>query len=615
MPTGLPLMDRLTHLLTTRAWPWFLPLVFLAMPVHLAWNHSVLVPNADAWFMSLKPYMKMLQGTGSLWEFIHAPGNDSRHDVPHLFNWIVFRFFGGDLRVESLVCVMFGAFTATMLLWLIRCRLAGPVLWRYLVAWLAVGHVLSPFQWMNWAWGVQICYAVVVWGSIGALTVMQTRWPLIWRTLAACLCAAAATLSFLNGWLSWGLIALMLGVEAIRQGWKSRGWLSSAAIFLAMLAGTAWYFFLEWPDSKVATETEMVQGFAAKPLTYGLFLLRVIAAPMTELLLTMEKEDRVQGLWSVSPWIGAGALLLWAVVLSMLWKRRAELDWSKVVPWLLCGLFGLGNAGALAMARAEHPYAIPFECRYPAYTLWLHIGLLALMGHFVLRWQKVLRTLWVLIPVVWGGIVGALQGYWDAERMHAGGQQIEGAAALRKVAVEPVPLDGVAPTAGPRIFTMLDDAESLGLLGITTIKSPLVSEAKVLDDPQLWEGQIKSGSLAPTGVNLRGWALNRKTKKTAGAVVISVQAKDGPEQWQGLATRRLREAKLAERKDAREQQGRIGWAYEALTGKETCRFTSMPMNLSRNPLPKGEVTFRAYVLDVQTGTFWRLSGEVKMTLP
>jgi len=610
-----PFMQRFTHLVSTRAWPWSLPLIFLVMPIYLAWNHCILVPHADAWFMSFKPYIKMLQGTGSLWEFIHAPGNDSRHDVPHLFNWIVFRFFGGDLRVESLLCVMFSAFTATMLLWLIRCRLSGPVLWRYLAAWLTVGHILSPFQWMNWSWGVQICYAVVVWGSIGALTVMQVHWPLIWRTLAACFCAVAATLSFLNGWFSWGLIALMLVVEAMRLGCTDRRWLSSAAVFLLMLAGTTWYFFLEWPESKGVEESQMVQGFAAKPLTYALFLLRVIAAPMSELLLTMDKEDRNQGMWIVSPWIGAGALLLWTLVLGVLWKRRAELDWPKVVPWLLCGLFGLGNACALAMARAEHPYAIPFECRYPAYTLWLHIGLLALMGHFVLRWQKVICALWVLIPVVWGGSVGALHGFWDAERRHAGGQQIEAAAALRQVAVEPVPLDGVAPSAGERIFTMLDELESLGLLGVKTIKSPLVSEATVVDDPQLWEGQIRSGSLAPTGVYLRGWALNRKTKRTAGAVAISVQPKDGPEQWQGLATRRLRELKLADRKDAREQESRIGWAYEVLTGKETCRFTTIPMNLSRKPLPKGEATFRAYVLDVKTGTFWRLSGEVKLILP
>ena len=73
--------------------------------------------------------------------------------------------------------------------------------------------------------------------------------------------------------------------------------------------------------------------------------------------------------------------------------------------------------------------------------------------------------------------------------------------------------------------------------------------------------------------------------------------------------------RLFNRKDAREQESRIGWAYEVLTGKETCRFTTIPMNLSRKPLPKGEATFRAYVLDVKTGTFWRLSGEVKLILP
>jgi len=608
-------MNRFTTTLTTKSWPWFLPLLFLIMPAWLAWNHTFLVPHADAWFMSLTPYVKMVQGSGSLWEFIHAPGNDSRHDVPHLFNWIVFRFFDGDLRVESLVCVLFGGLTASMLIWMIWKRLAAPILWRYLLAWLAVGHVLSSFQWMNWAWGVQICYAVVVWGSVGAIAAMQTGWPLAWRTLVACLFAAAATLSFLNGWLAWGLIGLMLGVEAYRFGWKNRSWGSSVAVFIGMFALVAWYFFLDWPESKGAAQSEMVHGFSAKPLTYALFFLRVIAAPMTEMIITLDKDLRSQGLWAVSPWIGAGTLALWSMVLFMLWKRRAEFDWAKITPWLLCGLFGLGNAAALAMARAEHPYAVPFECRYPAYTNWLHIGMLALMGHFALRWQKVLRGLWVAGVVVWGGFVGALQGFWDSERIHDGGRQIEAAVSLRKVAVEPMQLDSVAPTGGERIFKWLDELEQLSLLGVPTVTSPQVADANVKSDPQLWEGSLKEGKLDGTGVMLRGWSMNRKTKKAAPAVAISIQVGDEPEKWFGLATRRMREVKLAERKDARVQQHRIGWAYEPLTGKETCHFSNLPLNLKRNSLPKGEVVFKAYVFEVEKGIFWRLPGEQKLTLP
>lgn len=608
-------LDRLAILLENRAWPWFLPLVWIIIPAWLAWNHTSLVPHADAWFMGARGYLDLLGGKGTLWDFIHAPGNDSRHDVPHLFNWIVYRFFGGDLRIEALICVIIAGCTTAMLLWMLRSRLQGPVLWRWLVAWLAAGHVLSAFQWMNWAWGVQICYAVVVWGCIGAVAAMQTTWALPWRTLAAAGCAAAATLSFLNGWLAWGLIGLMLLVEAFRSGWRNRAWLTSVAILAGAFALTVWYFFLDWPEAKVKAQEEMVQGFAAHPLKYVLFFLRVIAAPVTEMIPTLDKDLRNDALWAVSPWIGAAVLALWGITLGVLLRRRKELDWTKVVPWLLLALLGFGNAAALTLARSEHAYAIPFECRYPAYTQWLHVGLLALMGLFVMPWQKIVRLVWVLVAVVWGGAVGALQGFWDSERIHDAINTIEAAVTLRHVAVEPVQLDSVSPTSGPKVIEWLDELEHFNLLGVATVRSPRVTDAEVRDLGDLWEGQFKESEFKDGGVVLRGWALNRKTKHAADAVAISVQPAGGEEVWLGLATKRTREMKLAERKNARVQNHRIGWAYEPLTGKETSMMTTLPLKLKRNALPKGPVTFRAYVMDAPSGTFWRLPGEHTLTLP
>lgn len=610
-----PQAERLRKLLETRAWPWFLPLLWIIVPAWLAWNHTSLVPHADAWFMGMSGYLNMLNGSGGLWDFIHAPGNDSRHDVPHLFNWIVYRFFGADLRIEAMVCVLIAASTAGMLLWMIRRRLEAPVLWRWLIAWLCVGHMLSAFQWMNWAWGVQICYAVVVWGCIGAVAAMQTAWRLPLRTLAASFCAAAATLSFLNGWLAWGLIGLMLLVEAVRGGWKNRAWLGSALVLAGMFAVTVWYFFLDWPEAKVKAQEEMVQGFAAHPLKYVLFFLRVIAAPVTEMVPSLDKELRNDVLWSISPWIGAAILGLWVLTLTVLWRRRAALNWSLIIPWLLLAVLGFGNAAALTLARSEHAYAIPFECRYPAYTQWLHVGLLALMGLYFTPLQKTLRLLWVLVAVIWGGFVGGLQGFWDSERIHDAIDVIEASATLRHVAPEPVQLDHISPASGPKVIDWLDDMEKHGLLGVATVRSPKVKDAQVREPGADWEGQFKEAELKDGGVVLRGWALNRRTKHAAPAVALSVQTAGGEEVWLGLATKRTREVKLAERKDARVQSHRIGWAYEPLTGKETSMMTTIPLKLKRNPLPKGDSIFRAYVLDVQSGTFWRLPGEQTLTLP
>jgi hypothetical protein len=225
----------------------------------------------------------------------------------------------------------------------------------------------------------------------------------------------------------------------------------------------------------------------------------------------------------------------------------------------------------------------------------------------------VLRRFYIVI-LLWGWTFGALQGWRDAARDAKRNQFMGAAAALRHAFIEPMILDAILPGGGETIVPALDQLDKLGLLNVATIKSDLVSESH-LEAKHRYKGLIKEAKLEEKGVFLRGWAIHQDTKDAADVVVISCSVDGQPERWFGIASRQIRENKLAAKMKSRAFEDRIGWAYEPLTGKETCSFSDKPINLFRAPLPKGKLTFRAYVFDCIEGVFYPLEGSVVVDHP
>lgn len=602
---------RVDSWLTSGPWLWFMPLAFALIPLVMAARFSCHVPKADHWFVVTIPYLDYSKG-GSWWDFIHSPGNDSRHDVPKLIHYLIIKFAHWDLVLESMTCVFIAMAACAIVLDLWRKQPGSPPR-NWLLGCLSVILLLSPLQWMNWTWGIQICYAMVVTGTVGVVAVFHTQWSLACKSLFGVLAAAAAAMSFVNGWVAWIIGLILLLIECRQHSWKLKTIAPALSIWFAGFVLTLWWFLSDWPQQISGNHNGLLQRAFLHPLDDLHFVLQLIGAPFSMLWPITDRIQRNDSQVALSPWIASFTVLLLTAVIVQGWHQRRTFDWKKASPWICLLVWGLINAAAIGLARTDNGLSSPFQSRYPAYILWYHLGLLGLLflmngGLFV-----VLRRAYILL-MLWGCFFGALQGWSDAERDGKRNQFMDAAASLRRVAAEPVYLDGILPGGGDTIVPALDQLDELGLLNVSTIKSALVSEARIVTQ-HAYDGLIKEGRLEEKGVFLRGWAIHRDTKDAATAVVLSCAVGNEPERWFGIASRQIRENKLAAKMKSRAFEDRIGWTYEPLTGKETCSFSNLPLNLFRAPLPRGTLTFRAYAFDALQGVFYPLKGSVVLDRP
>lgn len=563
----------------------------------------------DDWGLVLQPYLQMVDG-GGVWSFVHSAGNDSRHDAPNLMHWALIALVRWHPVAQSLVCVFLGTFSA----WVVtRFWKEHPAkLWtRLVLAWISVAVVLSPMQWMNWSWGIQICYLLMVAGTMLTWRLLTMPAGLIQRSALAVLPMWIAIFSFINGWLAFLLGFALLGLESWRT--RPKGW--QLALGLWLVAGLVAMVAYQAGAEVERPGGSMMEAMHEDPFGFVRFFLQVLGAPFSDWSLAKERAERVavQAMVAVPVAVmslAIGLRAVWRLVVG--WKREGG-AWA--LPWMVLGLWGLANAFAIAIARFGGEGQGAFHSRYPAFTLWFYIGLWGLCAglparHVLGRWWE--RT-WLVVLVA-GGVTGGIQGWADAFRIKIHGDLSEAAAALRHVAPEPVYLDVIQPNRGQAVITALDRLETEGLLHVKTLRDSRVpSNSAAADTFAL--GELVSGRLTDKGVVLEGWAVAANKRERVKAVAISMQPESGEEIWLGLATRLKPARSQAKRIGARVLEDRIGWLYEPMTGDERSFLRGKPLTVTRRPLVSGKTVFRAYAFDPVEGRFCALPGAVELELP
>ncbi|HEY2573324.1 MAG TPA: hypothetical protein VGH65_04615 [Verrucomicrobiaceae bacterium] len=596
----------------TKKWIWWLPLALAWLPAWMAWQDTCLVPHSDHWPVVALPWFRWLDGA-PLWKVLHERYNDSRHDIPRLLHFALLRFGRWNLQVESLLCVFITAGTvAQVILWFRRLQPGGN--WRAWVASLmASSLILSPHAWMNWTFGVQLCYALVVFFTVLVLTLFQSNLPLAWRALFAGISAAAATHSFLNGWLAWLLGSLGLLQAALQEKAPQRKVVVAVAVWLSMLALTAAVFFPGFMEAGAASG-EIHSSFAriASTLWPALqYFILLLGAPLAEGWPTSNRETRHELTVQLAPVVASLLLLLFVGVLIAIVRQRRWEKGRVVFPFLALSLWGLANAAAIALGRVGVSASDAFQSRYLAYTIWFHVGLLALIcvpeGSFW-RWTRGIMS----ALLIYAHGVGVIQGWRDAGRDHDRNQLMVAACVMRHVAPEPTLLDNVWPLMGLQIVPMLDRLESLGLLHVATVRRESPDRG---DLSQSSFGTLEEGRWLEHGVVLRGWALKLPSRNMVDAVVVSMQQDGVAETWLGVAQRRVIRAKPARKFHAVASEERIGWEYTTPSGLERSMFTSVLILIRAKPIPSGMVTFRAYALDLKLESFSLLEGEFTAQIP
>jgi len=584
--------------------------ILVLLPTAMAVQMSCHVPRMDDWGLVIAPYFKWQDG-GSFWGFLQTAGNDSRHHAVQLAHAMTMSWWRWDPVVESRMCVALGGVAAGVAArWWVKLGVSSG---RVLVAGLlSVFLVLSPMQWMNWSWGVQLCYMLPIAGTMGVFWALSQEWPLWRRAVVAVVPCWVAVFSFANGWMAVLIGGGWLIWEARRSGWTRSGWVA-----MGVWAGSAVLavvvYAMDWPASKGITEQGLFSQVLSAPGEVVWFFAQLLGAPLADVGVSGDREVRVAVQGSVSVGVAVVSVGLLAGCLAHLWRRRRELEGSQVVPWVVLTCWGLGNTAAITLARWGPEGYGPFHSRYPGFTVWFYVGLLGLLA--LTRgagWRWVMRVFLGVAGV--GAVLGAVQGWRDGERIARQGHFLEAAVALRHVAPEPVFLESTRPWDSKNTIGLLDRLDDGGLLHVKTVRSEKVKET--VGEGGGWaKGQLNEVEVVPGGVRVSGWAFDGESRGPVTAVAISFQVAGGEETWLGIAGRNTVQHKKAVKEGARVLEDRIGWVYEPLKGDETAFMQDRKLALKRRALPAGSVTIRAYGYDPVAGRFSLLDGSETVEVP
>lgn len=589
---------------------WIGWVVLVCVLVAMAVQMSCHVPRMDDWGVVIAPYFKWQEG-GSFWDFLQTAGNDSRHHSAQLMHAVTMRWWQWNPVVESLLCVALGAVSAAMVAdWWLR---LGVKSWRVLgAALLSLLLVLSPMQWMNWSWGIQLCYLLPIAGTMAVFWILNRDWVLWKRVLLAVVPCWVAIFAFANGWLAVLIGGGMVVWEVWRSGWRGGGRLGLVIWVLSAILA-AWLYALDWPESKGITEEGLFSRLMSAPGEVVTFFLQLLGAPLADVFVTGDRSARVAVQGWVSVWVAVVAVGVVTGCGVHLWRRRRELSGGEVLPWMVLILWGLGNTAAVTLARWGAEGYGPFHSRYPGFTAWFFVGLLGLLA--MTRgtgWKWVMRGVLVLMGA--GAGLGALQGWRDGAKAVRNGNMLEAAVAMRHVAPEPVFLESTRPWDTGNTVKWLDRLDKEGLLHVKTMKSEKVKESA--GEMGEWaNGELSEVEVVEGGLKVTGWAMDGESRGTVKAVAISYQAADGDETWLGIAGRNTVQRKKAEKVGARVLEGRIGWSYEPLTGEERAFMSGTKLKLKRREMPTGLVTIRAYGYDPVRGRLSLLNGSREVELP
>jgi len=586
---------------------WYLPLLFVLIPLWMAFRYTCIVPRADHWSMVIAPYVQWQDGASFL-ETIRIQVNDSRMEVPIAIHLALIKWTHWNLVLESLLAVGMWALTAWLLIRELRFLRASQGSWAALVPWLATIWLLSPRQWMNWTWGIQICYAMVVLATLATLVCLRSGAPRWLRVLGAAFCAFIAVHTFINGWFAWILGFGWLLWEALVLRKEERGAWGAVGVWIFLAALSGWDCFQGYHPGAGGSGGGMMKQLFASPGIVLRYFLQVMGAPFSDFWPTIDRGEIRLGINVLGSMVIAVVSL---VLMAILFWGGRQGDWKghswAVSFWWLCAAWGVGNGFAIALARTGVAASNPFESRYPAYTLWFYFALIGLCCYARAPWVKKIRWVW-LAGILWCSLISGFQALRDARLDFDRNRMIVTAAAVRNVAPEIPFLHILGSCPVEYTIQMLNRLDGKGLLQIKSLEASSPGKAPAWDRAV---GEIQQGGTSSNSFYIKGWGMDKDTRDSLDGILVSMQPSGGVESWLGVAQRRSYRTKLAKTKKSIALHNRIGWDYSyAFTGDHPDQDLSGIIKL-----PSGKVTFRAYGYNIASGGIQRLEGEVTLDLP
>lgn len=278
---------------------------------------------------------------------LFAQHNESRKFFPRIVFFYLARLSGWNVKWEMASSLVVACAVVAVTWFLLRRQLDRVTAIGATAA--AAMLILSPVQWWNWMFGIQL--VVFIPPLMLGVALLSLRRGAVVPAAAA---AVIATFSFANGILLW--IAL---IPSLVFGASHRK--RAALIWSAAGATTGLLYF--WTYQKPRGHPPLILPFEA-PLQFTGYSLAFLGHPLA---------------WNRSLIVSmaVGAVLVLAFIACVTLAARARN--SAALPWIAFGLYAALSAAAAAAGRLRLGLAQSLEPRYATFSVYFAVAVLLLL--------------------------------------------------------------------------------------------------------------------------------------------------------------------------------------------------------------------------------------------
>jgi hypothetical protein len=554
----------------------------------MMWKHWVPVPFWDEWDTPGAQIASYYRGTLNFAE-LFSQHNEHRLFFPRLV-WVPMALLAGwDVRHEMVLTFCFVCLGAAGLYKLLGFS-SGSWEGRAFVSGMMSLLLFSPRLYETFLVGAQGQTFVPSFALVLALLVNLSRCSLPTKTIANAALALVSTYSFGNGMLVW-LLAFPLNAppanDPARGQPRARMFWRAAYILAAAVSVASYFISYRHPP----LSPPIVSPIAQLPAIAGFIVVWIgslfdVGAPAT---------------------FGTIVLLLFlGLTTAAFCQMRRSGVWRPHYPWCILGFYALISAGVAAIARLGFDYSMAGDARYTAFSVFFYIAVIGLGLSVYTQAEKrrvIVRT--TLCAAV--GVLAIVLAYWkitfQKERHLLGIFRHAWEHSLLVLRwSEAIPLNPEIALLSP--YPVADTVDTIHTLAQHDALRPrLVSQrlaSAINERPRpdtATAGTLDAATLDSRGhLAFHGWARVPDRDQPADCVVLGFETPNGT--WTPFCVVETGD----NRPDLVLHFGTNALARAGFAGE-----------VGATKLPRGEITLRAWAIDLQNERTLPLGGAIRLT--
>jgi hypothetical protein len=553
---------------------------------YMMWTHWVPVPFWDEWDTPGGQLAAYYRGTLTFAELC-SQHNEHRLLFPRLI-WLPLAIVAGwDVRHGMVLTFCFVCLGSAGIYQLLRSS-NGSALGRVFAFGLMNLVLFSPRQYETFLVGAQGQTFVPTFLLVLALLVNLSGKSLRTKTIVNAALAHVSTYSFGNGMLVWLLafpLETRLGELPASRSSHRILW---RAVYILMAGLSVASYFISYRHP--STTPPIVSPLAQLP-GFVRFVLVWIGS-----LFSVETPALC----------GAAVLLVFGVlVAAAIWQMRRTGIWRSHYPWLILGCYALVSGCVAAMARLGFDYSMAGDARYTAFSAFLYIAILGL-GFSVYSEMKpraltariafpaavvsfvLILTLWAITFKKERSLLRTLTPAWEHSLLVV--RWSEAIPQNPEIALlSPYPVREIVGT-----IRTLAEHDALRPRLVSQKLASAISARPDANAPS--GGTLEAANIDATShLTFQGWARLPEENRPADCVVLGFETSDGA--WKPFCV---------------VETGGKRPAMARFSGNGALARAGFFGRVDATSLPHGDITMKAWAIDLQNERAFPVSGEAKL---